>query len=202
MNLIKEEKRNKSVLLTLEMLEKKEIDIVTLYQDVLAKTLNDIDCDLMKEECIWKEHVKTAIVRTIVEVSYPYVIKEAAQTKRKNKKVVVVCPSEEYHEIGAKMVSDFFYIAGYDTTFVGANTPTDEVKSAMKYIKPDFLAISITDRYNLIKAIQIVKTVKNTHPTLKIIIGGPAVSEEEIRQQIQHDYYLTTYQSIVEMDKE
>jgi len=29
--------------------------------------------------CVWKEHVRTSIVRTVVEAAYPYVVKEAAR---------------------------------------------------------------------------------------------------------------------------
>lgn len=35
----------------------------------------------------------------------------------------VLCPPEEYHDLEARMVADFFTIAGFDTIYVGGNTP-------------------------------------------------------------------------------
>lgn len=194
-SLIRNEDRFKAVTFTLELLEKGTIDIVTLYQDVLSRLLSEIDCDLSPEECIWKEHVMSSIVRTILESSFPYIIKEANKAQKKNKLVIIACPSEEYHEIGAKMAYDFFLMKGYDAIFIGANTPTDEIVSAVKFAKPDYLAISVTDRYNLIKTRQVIDSVKTVNSELKIIIGGLAFSDQSTRDQINYDYYITNFDS-------
>ena len=37
--------------------------------------------------------------------------------------VVVTCVGGELHELGARMVGDFFDMAGWDTYFCGADTP-------------------------------------------------------------------------------
>lgn len=194
-SLIRNEDRFKAVTFTLELLEKGTIDIVTLYQDVLSRLLSEIDCDLSPEECIWKEHVMSSIVRTILESSFPYIIKEANKAQKKNKLVIIACPSEEYHEIGAKMAYDFFLMKGYDAIFIGANTPTDEIVSAVKFAKPDYLAISVTDRYNLIKTRQVIDSVKTVNSELKIIIGGLAFLDQSTRDQINYDYYITNFDS-------
>lgn len=193
---INSEDRNSAVLYALNLLKKKELDIVSLYQNVLSKILYNIDCDLEPDECIWKEHVKSAIVRTIIEASSPFVIEESMKVEKLNKKVLVVCPSEEYHEIGAKMACDFFLLKGYDAIFIGANTPTKEIVSAVKYANPDYLAISVTDKYNVIKARQVVEQVKEVKHDLKIALGGLAFSTQEVRDQIKHDYHLTNFESL------
>ena len=118
----------------MELLENKEISIIELYENVLTMALYDIDCQEGDIECIWKEHVQTSIVRTIVELVYPYVLKEKEETKKD--KVLVVCPTEEHHEIGAKMAHDFFLLQGYDSTFIGANTPLTVILAACEFVKP------------------------------------------------------------------
>jgi methanogenic corrinoid protein MtbC1 len=193
---IQSEDRNNAVLYTLELLKNNDIDVVTLYQHVLAQSLNSIDCDLSPDECIWKEHVKTAIVRACVEVSFPYVIEEIKKATPQHKKVLVLCPSEEYHEIGAKMVYDFFLMAGFEAVFVGANTPTDTIKNAVTFTQPDYIAISVTDYYNIFKARQVVDAVKSIKEDLKIIIGGPAFFDPNHRSQITHDHYLMSFEDI------
>lgn len=103
-------KRDESILMAVALLAKNEITIKELYEDILGASLRSIICDEGDKECIWREHVRSAIVRTIIECTTPYII---SQKKASNGlKVIVVCPSEEYHEIGAKMVHDFFELEG------------------------------------------------------------------------------------------
>ena len=98
-------------------LSRGQIDVVTLYDDVLRQALI---ADFCKEDeggsyCIWEEHIRTSIVRTVIENCYPYVIKERKERygAANGEKVLVVCPTEEYHDIGARMVADFFTFLGY-----------------------------------------------------------------------------------------
>ena len=42
-------------------------------------------------------------------------------------RVISACVAGELHEIGARMVADLFEMAGWDTTFLGADVPRDSV---------------------------------------------------------------------------
>jgi methanogenic corrinoid protein MtbC1 len=129
-----------------------------------------------KEVCIWREHVRSSIIRTIVECCYPYILK---QKKRENKdlgkKVVVVCPPEEYHDIGARIASDFFTLCGYDSVFVGSNTPKEEFLNAINIVRPKYVVISVTNYYNLVNAKEIVENIRDKSSyDIKILVGGYA----------------------------
>ena len=139
--LILDMNREKAVTLSLSLLENESITIHDLYEKVLKSALYSIDCQELDKECIWKEHVTTAIVRTIIEVSYPYLLKEKKNVVSNGKKVIVVCPSEEYHEIGARMVHDYFSLNGFESTMIGANTPLSVILDAVEFVKPDFVAV-------------------------------------------------------------
>ena len=96
-------------------LERKEIDIVSLYTEILGPALNSMEQEENDEAFIWREHVRSSIIRTIIENCYPYVIferEEKYNNIKVDKKVAVVCPSEELHEIGARMIADFFTLLG------------------------------------------------------------------------------------------
>jgi len=197
--LIYMQKREESTKLALKMLDEKEVSIVELYEDVLKKALYNIECDEQDRECIWKEHIKTAIVRTIIEVSYPYILDVKKNVKVNGKKVLVVCPPEEYHEIGAKMVHDYFTLNGFDSTFIGANTPVDVIVNSIEYTNPDYVAISVTNLYNIVNAKKIIEKIKISNKDIIVLAGGQAFNNEGSLDAVKADHHLTDYESIKEL---
>ncbi len=198
---LREENKEKCVNFILDKLEKKQIKIVELYDEILAPSLNTMFCDKKEEKlCIWKEHVRTYIIRTILECCYPYIVKERKEKgiSPKNEKIVVVCPSDEFHEMGARMIVDFFTLLGFESIFVGANTPKSEIETAIQQIKPKFVAISVTNYYNLVEAEKAIKLIRDKVKfNGKIIVGGTAFKNNpEVYRKIGADYYLQTFDEI------
>ena len=178
LELLEAENKQGAVHYALNLLESGKMDVITLYTHILTPSLNNMKCRLEdKRICIWKEHVRTAIVRTIVECCYPYVIKNAAPVS-KNKTAVVISPPEEYHDLGARMVADFFTICGWDAIFVGGNTPYGDFYNASEIIRPEVIAISISNYYTIVEAKKIIADLKALlGDTVKIMVGGYAVRE-------------------------
>jgi MerR family transcriptional regulator, light-induced transcriptional regulator len=187
-----------------------EIDIVTLYEEILTLSLREQFCrESGTEICIWEEHVRTSIIRTVIECCYPYLIGERDRLYNPGKKgpVIVTCPSEEYHEIGARMVADFFTLCGYDVTFVGANTPREEVFSAFTFIKPVFVAISVTNYYNLVAARKMINRLREIRTEIKgdfrIIVGGIAFQDNPSSAgEMGADRLLVTFSDIKALSEE
>lgn len=160
-------------------LESSELDILTLYDEILLPAQNDQVCWQDDSLCIWKEHVRTSIVRSVIEFCYPHVVRERDRRGNAGRgKVLIGCPSEEYHEIGARMVADYFTILGFDVVFVGANTPRKEILDAIVHIKPKYIGISVTNFYNLVTAIQLGQELQKiraeNNMDFKILVGGNA----------------------------
>lgn len=191
-----EEDKDKCVSLALKAVENNEIDIPFFYEQVLKRALYSID-ECTSNDCIWREHRKTSIIRTVIECMYPYVLKLKNENKSINKKVILACPEKEYHEIGLRMIDDFFQINGYETVFIGTNTPKDQVLNAVLSFKPDYLAISVTDYYLLFEAQKIIDLIKENASHVKIIVGGRAFKNNyEAIEAIGGDIYLETYADI------
>lgn len=195
-----DENKEKAVKFIMEKLQAKEIDVIQLYSNILSPVLNRMQCKLQdKRICIWKEHVKTAIVRTIVECCYPYVIQKRDELNIDRKGVVaVLCPPEEYHDLGARMAADFFTICGYASIFVGSAVPYQDFYNAIHMIKPDIAAISVSNYYNLVAAKKMIEEMKNAldYP-LKIVVGGYAFQDDEEKYKlVGADYYVRTYEDI------
>ena len=176
-----------SLLFSNDKLEKNEVGIVDFYTKVLAPALNEMVCD------IWVEHRRSSIVRSIIESCFKFVIKEKKEKHGNlNKgKVLVICPPEEYHELGARMAADFFELAGYDAVFVGANTPGYEFINSIKALNPVFVSISVSNPYNLFSTKEIIRLIRKKAENIKILVGGLAFRTDNILfKKVGADYHV------------
>jgi methanogenic corrinoid protein MtbC1 len=205
--LIETEDKAKTVEFIIEKLDKNELDIVSLYIEILDPILNRFSCDVEDEKlCIWKEHVRTAIVKTIIGISYSYLLKERKKRgiSESKGKVLVTCPSDEHHDVGARIIADIFTLNGFDTIFTGANTPRSEILDALNYIQPEILAISVTNYYNIIETCKIVESIKtSTNYKGKILLGGTAfLSNPKVCEQIGVDFYVANFKELINLIEE
>ncbi len=202
---IENEDRESCVNFALEKLSSQELDIVTLYEEILNPALNNMECRIDERHlCIWKEHVRSSIIRTVIECCYPYAVKErnerilTGESLSGMPKVAIICPDGEYHEIGARIVSDFFLICGFDPVFVGGSTPKDEFISVIDYLKLKYIAISVTNQYNLVAAKRTISKIRERfNGKIKIFVGGSAFSQNpQMYKEIGADLYLNKFEDI------
>ncbi|XFA99575.1 B12-binding domain-containing protein [Candidatus Izemoplasma sp. B36] len=200
LKIIESEDKDKALLFILNLFEKGE-NIKDVYENYLIPVMADWKCDLVNQEiCIWREHTRTSIIRTIVEASYKYLI--AQKDKSINKLILSFCPQEEYHEIGAIIATNFFTLVGFNAKYIGANTPSDDIISAIKVMNPDYIALSVTNYYNLVVVKKLTKRIREMYPDLKIIVGGQVFKNRDSLSQIEYDYCLSSYQDILKFRDE
>lgn len=171
------EDKEQAVKLSLEALENQQVTVMELYEQILGPALANIINEYEDDgDLIWKEHVRSATIRTIIEAAYPYVIKEQADVAGERDKVIVMCPELEDHELGAKMVSDFFQIAGFNSYFIGARTPLKTLVNAIKDVQPRYLVISVTNFYHILSVKRLIDDLKAlTDSDLTFVVGGRAI---------------------------
>jgi len=203
--LLEEEKKEEAVEFALKLIKAKEIDVLELYTQILAPALNAMECRFEdKKICVWKEHVRTAIVRTIVECCYPYIVEKKKQMNCMEKGIVsVLCPPEEYHDLGARMTADFFMLCGYQVVYVGSNTPYQDFYNVIDIIKPEIVAISVSNYYNLVSTKKIIQELKQgKYNAFKIVVGGYAFDKDKENVKIVGaDYYAHTFEDIQKIAK-
>ncbi|MGB7594677.1 MAG: cobalamin B12-binding domain-containing protein, partial [Erysipelotrichaceae bacterium] len=122
---------------------------------------------------IWDEHMKTQILRTVLESLYPNVMAQSPLLG--SKKVAILCPEGEYHELGARIVSDYFRMLGYTSCFFGNSLPKDEVADLVATVDFDYLAFSVNNFYSLSALNAGLKAINKLRPDLRIILGGQAL---------------------------
>lgn len=188
--------------LVTEALSDGTVDIPTLYEGILAPSLNHIASNTHPQEVpIWEEHVQSNIVRTVLELSFPFVLKERDKTPSLETppRALIFCPEEEYHEIGARMTADFLTLLGFDTLFIGANTPATEVISAIKAFNPILVSCSLTNYYYLTKVHKLFDFLKTAipDPAYKVLVGGYAIfHSSNVKELIQADFYANTFEDL------
>jgi MerR family transcriptional regulator, light-induced transcriptional regulator len=119
-----------------------------------------------------QEHLATAITQGVLATIYG----AAPVAPRKPQRAVVACLSGNYHEIGARMMADFLQAAGYDTLFLGANTPDASVLELIGQQRPDIIGLpsTMTTQVQGVQATiaQIRGDFASFRPT--ILVGGMA----------------------------
>ncbi len=183
-----------------ELLSTGKMDVIQLYSEVLTPAINNTVCAVDdKRICIWQEHVRTAILRTIVESCFPYVLQE--KTRRnvgRHGTAVVLCPPEEYHDLGARMTADYMTICGYNTVFVGSNTPYTDFLNGVEILHPNLVAISVSNYFHVVITKKIVGDLRQlVDSSVKIVVGGYAFdSNPDHVKAVGADFYLRDFDDI------
>lgn len=128
---------------------------------------------LKNEISVAKEHYCTAVTQQAMSMLYPKIF----STERKGLTFVAACVGNELHEIGVRMVADFFEMDGWDTYYLGANTPTDSIIKAVNERNADLVGLSIALPIHRSLLRSIIEQLKPQLPQkTKIIIGGYALN--------------------------
>jgi methanogenic corrinoid protein MtbC1 len=117
-----------------------------------------------------QEHYCTAVTQQVMGQLYPYMFTTAA----KPRKVIAACVQGELHEIGSRILVDFFEMSGWDTRYFGANTPTSGLVEVLRQEKPDLLLVSVTMTFHLKAVSDLIQAVRKTELAnkIKILVGG------------------------------
>jgi len=124
----------------------------------------------MNRISVAQEHYCTAVTQAVMSQLYPRIF----STERVNRRLVATCVGGELHELGVRMVADFFEMAGWDTYYLGANTPTESVLRALEERRAEVLAVSATITPHVGLAAELIARVKATPATahVQVMVGG------------------------------
>lgn len=122
-----------------------------------------------------QEHFITASTQFIMSRLYPFIF---TGNHGKNR-ILVTCIKGELHEISPRIISDLFEMRGWDSHFLGANTPASGIIGYLKKYNINLLALSVTMPYNISNAALLIRKIRenDTEKKIKIIVGGYAFSD-------------------------
>jgi methanogenic corrinoid protein MtbC1 len=115
-----------------------------------------------------QEHYCTAATQLIMSQLYPYIF----STEKNGLALVGSCVAGDLHEIGVRMVSDFFEMEGWDTFYLGANTPTADLIRTLEERRADVLAVSATMAFHVRAVAGLIAAVRSRLDGVKVLVGG------------------------------
>ncbi|WP_166963554.1 cobalamin B12-binding domain-containing protein [Yeosuana marina] len=153
-----------------ELFENK-IPFKHIYEEVLKSSLYDIG-ELWESNkiSVGTEHLASAIVESILNEGYSSII----SSDKSQKKVLLCCVENEFHQIGIKMVGTMFESLGWDTFFLGTNMPTKDLIDFAKITSPDIISISVSLYFHLPLLETLIENIRREFPDTTILVGGLA----------------------------
>jgi methanogenic corrinoid protein MtbC1 len=124
-------------------------------------------------------------------------------TDRANRDTFVgACVAGEFHEIGGRMVADFFGMAGWNSFYLGANTTAENIVKALVEHKARVLGISATLTPHLRTLKKLVRQVRDCPDCVgvKILVGGyPFNIDPDLWCRVDADGFARDAASVVEL---
>ena len=115
-----------------------------------------------------QEHYCTACTQSIMAQFYPRIF----SAERNGRRLVATCVGGDLHEIGPRMVADFFEMEGWDTFFLGANTPISGTLQQVAERRPHVLGVSATLSLHIQAVADLIAAVRAAGNPPQILVGG------------------------------
>lgn len=116
-----------------------------------------------------QEHYATAITQLAIAQLYPRIV----GGPKNGRTLVASSVGAELHELGLRMVADFFEMEGWETCYLGANVPHESVVETIVDRQADVLALSVTLPLHVSRARRLIEAVRaSSRGDVLILVGG------------------------------
>jgi len=175
------------------------ISVKDIYLHVFQSSLYEVG-RLWQENKITvaQEHYITAATQLIMSQLYPYI----SNSRKTGKVLVATSVSKELHEVGVRMVADFFEMDGWNTFYLGANTPTESIIQTIISKKADLVLISATISSHISEVMDLIRTIRRCGECRdpKIIVGGyPFNVDSNLWKKVGADGQAEDAETAIEM---
>jgi methanogenic corrinoid protein MtbC1 len=172
------------------------IPLVEIYEDILEETMHEVGELWHKNQItVDKEHYCTSTTQMVLSQFYSVIFSQ----ERRNLTVLACCVGSELHEMGGRMVSDLFEYHGWDSLYLGAAVPQASILAAVQEHNPDLIALSVTMPHYLVDCRDLVYSLHENFPKIKIAVGGRAFeTTDQLWQKWPIDIYTKTARDLVD----
>ncbi len=174
--------------------------IKTLYEELFQRALYEVGQLWERNQIsVAIEHIATAITEGLMNQIYPRLI----SGRRTHKRALIASVAGEYHQIGGKMVADIFEMHGWDSFYLGANVPVQELMRFITEIQPNVAGLSLSVYFHMENLRKTLDQLQSHFPHLKVIIGGQAfrIGGAEIADRYPNVRYIATLDALEQFIK-
>jgi methanogenic corrinoid protein MtbC1 len=142
-----------------------------IYQHVFQTAQHEVGrLWQVNEISVAQEHYCTAATQLIMSQLYPQVF----ASEKKGGTLVATCVAGDLHEIGLRMVTDFFEMEGWNTFYLGANMPARAVVDTVVQRRAHVLCISVTIPLHLRAVRELIGRLRAAPDcaAVKVLVGG------------------------------
>ncbi|NJN94425.1 MAG: cobalamin-binding protein [Anaerolineales bacterium] len=179
----------------------KAVDLGVNIKDIYLQVFSPCQQEVgrlwqLNQISVAQEHYCTAATQLIMSQLYPTIF----AGEKVNRRLVATCIESELHELGIRMVADFFEMEGWDTYYLGGNVPTTSIVRTLNEQKADILAISATITFHVKTVANLIQAVREATlaKPVKILVGGyPFNVEPELWRQVGADGWARSAQEAI-----
>lgn len=169
LELILEERKEEAIDFILELVRER-VNLKEIYLDIIQPVQYEIGYLWQHNKIsVSKEHFGTDITKLALSQLYPYV----RNSIRNGYSIVSTCVGNELHEIGIRIVSDYFALNGWNTYHIGCNSPISSVSQLIQEANANILAISAIMSNEIFLVKKLIEQIRELcFDNVKIIVGG------------------------------
>lgn len=147
-----------------------------------------------------EEHLATGISQLAIAHLYSMMPRKSPSGYR----VLITCVPGETHDMGPRILADFFEMSGFDVRYLGADVPVEQIVDSVARWSPDLIALSATMSYNLPAFRDTVEALRTTFDSdLLIAAGGQAfVLTPELLDELDIEIRASDAKQLVELSRE
>jgi methanogenic corrinoid protein MtbC1 len=141
------------------------------------------------EVSIAEEHLVTSTTKRAMAILAHLAVKQGSNGLT----LVSAAVHDNAHDIGIRVVSDFFEFAGWRVVCLGSNLPANEVVGAVNSFDASLVLLSATMSIHLKAVRQAIDEIRTASDTCRIMVGGPAFRDApDLWRQLGADAYAAT----------
>ncbi len=186
----------------LQTLLRHGISLKAVYLDLMQRAMYEVGTLWERNEVsITTEHLASATTERLLTLVYPDLFSQPHTDRR----AIIACVPHEYHQIGPRIVADFFELYGWHGFSLGANTPTAHLISMIRERDPDVVGLSMSLLFNRPHLEGMLEAISREFPALELFLGGRAFRGEgsgrEAREDLMRKYQqLRYFDSLTELE--
>ncbi len=164
-----------AVMAALDAVDAGRIDIPQLYTEVLTPLMVSVGGRWQSGDVrVWEEHLYSAAVRDVVDALYPRVLAAKAALQPADRAVLLACPHGEGHDLGLRMLSDLFDLAGWTTYLLGPDVPNAEIVDAARTLAVDLVLLTSATHFHRVRIRHVLDELRDSLQGVRLVVAGPA----------------------------